>query len=28
VGSCIIIAGYVMRRAERQRDLETRSLAD
>jgi putrescine transport system permease protein len=23
VGSCIIIAGYVMRRAERQRELET-----
>jgi putrescine transport system permease protein len=25
VGACIIAAGYVMRRAERQRELETQS---
>jgi putrescine transport system permease protein len=27
VGSCVLVAGYVMRRAERQRELEIRSLA-
>ncbi len=27
VGSCILIAGYVMRRAEKQREAQTRSLA-
>ena len=28
VGGCVLIAGYVMRRAERQRELEERSNAD